>query len=66
VGTRLPVGDHIVDDVLQKSRAARLEQDAERNRRREVLRQTAGMWKDRRDSMKDGLQYQLEARAEWD
>jgi hypothetical protein len=38
----------------------------DRARRLAILRQTAGMWKDRTDIPKDGLQYQLEARAEWD
>lgn len=38
----------------------------ERSRRRDVLKQTAGIWKDRNDVPKDGLEYQGEARTEWD
>lgn len=40
--------------------------DAEREQRRQVLRRVRGMWKERVDAPRDGLQYQLESRAEWD
>jgi hypothetical protein len=42
------------------------DEQAERQRRLRVLQGTFGMWKDRDDIPKDGLQYQLEARSEWD
>lgn len=35
-------------------------------RRKNVLQRTAGIWKNRQDTPKDGLQFQLEARSEWD
>lgn len=37
-----------------------------RARRLELLKRTAGIWKDRADVPKDGLAYQQEERAEWD
>ncbi|NHZ33252.1 hypothetical protein [Massilia rubra] len=40
--------------------------DDDRARRLEVLKGTFGMWKGRPDLPQDGLQYQLEMRAEWD
>lgn len=40
--------------------------DDDRARRLEVLMGTFGMWKGREDLPQDGLQYQLEMRAEWD
>lgn len=40
--------------------------DHDRARRLEVLMGTFGMWKGRQDLPQDGLEYQLEMRAEWD
>lgn len=39
---------------------------ADRARRLQLLQRTAGIWKDRADVPKDGLDYQREERAEWD
>lgn len=41
------------------------QEDVQRARRLDILRRTAGMWKDRTDIPKDGTQFQLAARAEW-
>lgn len=38
----------------------------ERARRHLLLSQTAGMWKKQKEPRADGVQYQAEARAEWD
>lgn len=45
--------------------AAAAPDDDQRARRLAILRRTAGMWKDRADIAKDGMQFQLAARAEW-
>lgn len=45
---------------------SRDQDDAAREQRRQVLRRVRGMWKERVDAPRDGLQYQLESRAEWD
>ncbi|WEF35074.1 hypothetical protein [Pseudoduganella chitinolytica] len=45
--------------------AAATPDDDQRARRLAILRRTAGMWKDRADIAKDGVQFQLAARAEW-
>ena len=48
------------------SKSAVQSPDVDRVRRLEVLMGTFGMWKGKGDMPQDGLQYQLEARAEWD
>lgn len=50
----------------RETNADRASADAERSRRRDILKQTSGIWKDREDASEDGVQYQLKARAEWD
>ncbi|MFB9241621.1 hypothetical protein IV454_18255 [Massilia antarctica] len=50
-----PGGPQAADDALQSERARRLA----------ALNAAFGMWKDRDDTPKDGLQYQIESRAEW-
>jgi len=73
VGIRNPAAVQMVGNVPATGQSPQLEPnsdralaDVERSRRREILKGTSGIWKDRRDTPKDGLQYQLEARAEWD
>lgn len=63
VGIRHPGAKQIPQ---REPNADRTSADIERSRRREVLKRTSGIWKDRRDTPKDGVQYQQEARAEWD
>ncbi|MCY0914098.1 hypothetical protein [Massilia antarctica] len=50
-----PGGPEAADDALRSERARRLA----------ALNAAFGMWKDRDDTPKDGLQYQIESRAEW-
>lgn len=59
-------GAHFMLVSHQESQQERSQPDDERSRRRDILKQTAGIWKDRDDQPKDGLEYQMQARAEWD
>jgi hypothetical protein len=40
--------------------------EEQRQRRAEALKNTFGMWKDRTDIPKDGVEYQEQIRSEWD
>lgn len=42
------------------------EQEERRQKRLEVLKKTCGLWKDRTDVPKDGLEYQRMMREEWE
>ncbi|SFV17779.1 hypothetical protein [Pseudoduganella namucuonensis] len=58
---------HVKSLVLKVSTNAQATQlaDPDRQRRLAVASKILGLWKDRTDIPKDGLEYQEEMRAEW-
>lgn len=60
MGTLHDVGDHPAapEPTLES-------QDERRRRRTAALKVAEGLWKDRTDIPKDGVEYQEQLRAEW-
>jgi hypothetical protein len=52
-------------DVITPSEPAITPQAASRQRLRAALAAAEGLWKDRKDIPKDGIEYQEQLRAEW-
>lgn len=52
--------------LIEEYSPVRSAEQTERERKLSILRRTQGMWKERSDVPKDGLQYQIETRSEWD